>query len=170
MSFRNSSFRTCMLIGAFALLAAAVFYGFSYIGVSSVIRTANFTPFYAASIRSLWMGYCLQSALLGVLFIVAALRPQWISRPLVVICGLMPLSQAVLALSSTGNLVGMGLMFIAAIFVLIGAMLWPTRLPDAPGAAAVANAAASGVPPAAVGAGDNAGAAPTVTSAPAPPP
>jgi hypothetical protein len=131
-----------MLIGAFSLLGSAVFYGFSYIGVSSVIRTANFTPFYAQSIRSLWVGYCLQAALLGVLFIVAALRPHWISRPLVVICGLMPLAQAVLALSSTGNLVGMALMFIAAIFVLIGALLWPTRLPEAPPAEPVVAAPA----------------------------
>lgn len=164
MSFRNSSFRTCMLIGAFALLGAAVFYGFGYIGVSSVIRTANFTPFYRESIRALWMGYCLQSALLGVLFIVAALRPQWISRPLVVICGLMPLSQAVLALSSTGNLVGMGLMFIAAIFVLIGAMLWPTRLPDVPGPASAPSA------PTAATAAEATSAAAAITNAPVPPP
>jgi hypothetical protein len=127
MSVRSTSFRTCMLIGALALLGAAVFYGFGYIGVSSVIRTANFTPFYAESIRSLWIGYCLQSALLGVLFIVAAVRPYWISRPLVVICGLMPLAQAVLALSSTGNVVAMVLMSIAAVFVLLGSVLWPAR-------------------------------------------
>jgi len=132
MSVRNTSFRGCMLIGAFALLGAAIFYGFSYIGVSSVIRTANFTPFYAESIRALWIGFCLQAALLGVLLIVAAVRPHWISRPLVIICGLMPLAQAVLALSSTGSIVGMGLMFVAAIFVLIGALLWPTRMADVP--------------------------------------
>jgi hypothetical protein len=141
MSVRNTSFRTCMLIGAIALLGAAVFYGFGYIGVSSVIRTANFTPFYAESIRSLWIGYCLQSGLLGVLFIVAAIRPYWISRPLVVICGLMPLAQATLALSSTGNVIAMVLMSIAAIFVLLGSLLWPAQ------PAVIAPAAPAGIAP-----------------------
>lgn len=146
MSIRNTSFRTCMLLGAAALIGAAIFYGFGYIGVSSVIRTANFTPFYAESIRSLWIGYCLQAALLGVLLIVAAFRPHWISRPLVVICGLMPLAQAVLAMSSTGSLWGMGSMFSAAIFVLIGAMLWPNR-PDAPLAPPAAEVTSATAPP-----------------------
>jgi hypothetical protein len=125
MSVRKSSFRWCMTIGALALLGVAVFYGFSYIGVSSVVRTANFTPFYAESIRALWIGYCLQAGLLGVLFLVAAARSHWISRPLVVICGLLPLAQAVLAFSFTRSLIAMALLSIAALFVLLGAMLWP---------------------------------------------
>ncbi len=126
MSVRLTTFRVCMIIGGLALLTAAVFYGFGYIGVSSVIRTANFTTFYAESIRTFWLGYCLQSGLLGILFIVAAMRPHWISRPMVTICGLLPLAQAVLALSNTHSQLGMALMFLAAIFVLVGALLWPT--------------------------------------------
>ena len=143
MSIRNTSFRWCMVIGAVALLGVAGFYAFTYIGVSSVVRTANFTPFYAQTIRGLWIGYCLQAALLGLLFSVAAFRPHWISQPLLIICGLLPLAQAVLASSFTGSLAPMVLLFLASLFILLGAVLWPKApVTPAPATAPVTSATA----------------------------
>jgi hypothetical protein len=145
MSVRHTSFRWCMVIGACALLGVAVYYLLEYIGLKIAVTNAGLTPHYQNLIRAMWIGYCAQASLLGLLFVVAALRPHWISRPLIVICGLVPLAEAVLGFSYTGSYWLMMLLAVAAVFVLIGALLWPNR-PDAPMTA------------------------PGVTSAPAPPP
>lgn len=155
MSLRNASFRWCMVIGACALLGVAVYYLVTYVGLNIAVANAGLTPFYQQMIRAMWIGYCLQASLLGVLFIVAALRPHWISRPLVVICGLLPLAEAVLAFSFTGSYWLMMLLSAAALLVLVAAMLWPTQpaggVPDAAadGVAGVPGAATSSatVPP-----------------------
>jgi hypothetical protein len=139
-----------MLIGAAALLGVALYYGFGYVGLNIAVGNSGLKPFYQQTMRALWLGYCLQASLLGMLFTVAALRPHWISRPLLVICGLLPLAEGILALSFAGSYWLMMMLFCAAIFVLIGALLWPNR-----------PAAAVTPPPAA--------AAP-VTGAPYPPP
>ena len=131
MSLRNSSFRWCMVVGAIALLGVAVYYLATFVGLNIAVANAGLTPFYQQMIRAMWIGYCLQASLLGLLFIVAALRPHWISRPLIVICGLLPLAEAILAFSYTGSYWLMLLLFVAALFVLLGALLWPTRIATA---------------------------------------
>jgi len=136
MSVRVSTFRWCMLIGAAALLGVALYYGFGYIGLDIAVGNSGLKPFYQQTMRALWLGYCLQATLLGILFTVAAIKPHWISRPLLVICGLLPLAEGVMALSFAGSYWLMILLFCAAMFILIGALLWPTRpTPVAPAAA-----------------------------------
>ena len=96
MSVRVTSFRWCMVIGACALLGVAVYYLVGYVGLNIAVENAGLTVFYRQAIRALWIGYTLQASLLGLLFIVAALRPHWISRPVLVICGLLPLAEGLL--------------------------------------------------------------------------
>ncbi len=127
MSIRRQSFQWCMIVGACALLGVAVYYLATFIGLNIAVANAGLTPFYQQMIRAMWIGYCIQASLLGLLFIVAALRPHWISRPPIVICGLLPLAEAVLGFSFTGSYVLMMLLACAALFVLVGAVLWPTR-------------------------------------------
>jgi hypothetical protein len=127
MSIRNTSFRWCMLVGAAALLGVALYYGFGYVGLNIAVGNSGLKPFYQQTMRALWLGYCLQSTLLGMLFTVAAMRPHWLSRPVLVICGLLPLAEGVLAMSFTGSYWLMLMLFCAAIFVLLGALLWPTH-------------------------------------------
>jgi hypothetical protein len=136
MSVRNTSFRWCMLIGAGALLGVALYYGFGYIGLNIAVGNSGLKPFYQQTMRALWLGYCLQACLLGLLFTVAAVRPHWISRPLLVICGLLPLAEGVLALSFAGNYWLMILLFCAGLFILVGAALWPNPIALAAPAAA----------------------------------
>ncbi len=62
----------------------AVYYLATFIGLNIAVANAGLTPFYQQMIRAMWIGYCIQASLLGLLFIVAALRPRWISRPLIV--------------------------------------------------------------------------------------
>jgi hypothetical protein len=120
-----------MVIGAVALLGVAVYYLVTYVGLNIAVENAGLTRFYQQMIRAMWIGYCVQATLLGLLFIVAALRPHWISRPLIVICGLLPLAEAVLGFSFTGSYVLMMMLAGAALFVLVGAVLWPNT-PDTP--------------------------------------
>ena len=153
MSVRDTSFRWCMVIGAGALLGVAVYYLVTYVGLNIAVQNAGLTAFYQQTIRAMWIGYTLQASLLGILFLVAAFRPHWISRPVLVICGLLPLAEAVLGMSYTGSYWLMLTLSCAAIFVLLGAALWPRNLP-------VASAPAASVTPAAE---------PSVTSSTSPP-
>jgi hypothetical protein len=125
MSVRHTTFRWCMLVGAAALLGVCLYYAFKYYGLNIAVTNAGLTDYYQKMIRAMWVGYCAQAGLLGVLFIVAAVRPHWISRPLIVICGLVPLAEAVLGFSATGSFTLMMVLTAAAVFVLIGAVLWP---------------------------------------------
>lgn len=154
MSVRETSFRWCMVIGAGALLGVAVYYLVTYVGLNIAVQNAGLTVFYQQTIRAMWIGYTLQASLFGMLFLVAAFRPHWISRPVLVICGLLPLAEAVLGMSYTGSYWLMLMLFCAAIFVLVGALLWPTRLVAAAAAGPEQVTPASG---------------PTVTSSTSPP-
>lgn len=147
MSVRDSSFRWCMLIGAGALLGVALYYGFGYVGLNIAVGNSGLKPFYQQTMRALWLGYCLQASLLGILFTIAALRPHWISKPVLVICGLLPLAEGILALSFAGSYWLMMMLFCASIFVLVGALLWPDRVTSMPPLAAAPVTSATAPPP-----------------------
>lgn len=129
MTMRATLFRYSMLGSSAALIAIAVYYFFGYLGVSIAVGNNGLKPYYVQSIRALWLGFCLQSGLLGLLFALAALRPHAVSRPVMVICGLLPMFEAVLLFSFTGSFVGMLLVSGAALLVLLAATLWPAPPP-----------------------------------------
>ena len=122
---KNKLFRYCMLVGAASLIGMTVFYLVTYLGLSIAVGNSGLKPFYQQMIRALWLSFGLQSVLLGVLYLVVAYRPRAVSREVVVICGLVPLAEAVLVMSFTGSYIAMLLLSIAAIFVLFGSTLWP---------------------------------------------
>lgn len=127
---RATLFRYSMLGSSAALIAIAVYYFFGYLGVSIAVgNNGLMKPYYVQSIRALWLGFCLQSGLLGLLFALSALRPHAVSRPMMVICGLLPMFEAVLLFSFTGSFVGMLLVSGAALLVLLAAALWPAPPP-----------------------------------------
>jgi len=123
---RNNIFKYSMLIGAFALLGVAAFYFATYIGLSIALKNNALVPFYKQTISAMWLGFSLQSCLLGILYMLVAFRPHSISRPVIVICGLLPMVEAVLMFSYTDSFVAMTLLTIAALFVLLSALLWPS--------------------------------------------
>jgi hypothetical protein len=129
MNMRATLFRYCMLASSVALISIAVYYFFGYLGVSIAVGNNGLKPYYQQSIRALWLGFCLQSLLLGLLFALSAIRPHAISRPVMVICGLLPMFEAVLLFSFTGNFLGMLLVATAALLVLCAAALWPAAPP-----------------------------------------
>lgn len=121
-------YRYCMLIAAFALLAVAVFYFLTYAGVvAAVTRSLDMAPFYRNSIRGLWLTFASQSLLFALLYFLVASRPRSVSREVIVLCGLLQLVAAILIFYFARSTTAMYLLALAAVFVLIGSMLWPSE-------------------------------------------
>ncbi len=123
---RTATFRWAMLIAATALLIVGLFYLIRFWDASIAFANSGMQPFYRQTARALWLGFCLQAGLLAVLFSIAALHPRAISRPMLVICGLMPICQGVLMLTLMHSLLGLAALTIATLALLTGAMLWPS--------------------------------------------
>jgi hypothetical protein len=120
-------YRYSMLIAAFALLALAIFYFITYAGVvAAVSESHEISPFHRNSIRGLWLTFASQSLLFALLYFLVASRPRSVSREVIVICGLLQLVAAILIFYFARSTTAMYLLAIAALFVLLGSLLWPT--------------------------------------------
>lgn len=123
-------YRYSMLIAAAALLGLAIFYFISYAGVAVAVSTSpDMSPFYQHSVRALWLTFASQSLLFALLYNLVAWRPGSVSREVIVICGLLQLIAAVLIFYFSGSTVPVYLLAITALFVLIGALSWPSDEP-----------------------------------------
>jgi hypothetical protein len=127
---RLKAFRFCMGIGALALAGLALFYFLSYIGVAIAINNSGVQPFYKQSIRALWLTFGCQALLIGLLYALVSWKPHAVSREIIVIFGLLQLVEAVLLFSFSGSGWAVALLIAAATCVLLGAVLWPKRLPN----------------------------------------
>lgn len=126
-----TSFRYCMLIGALALGSLAVFYFTKFIEVSIALANNGMQPELTQSIRALWLAFSCQTLLIGLLYALVAWKPHTVSREVIVILGMLQLVEAVLQFSFAGSDIVATLLIIAALFVLIGSVLWPKKLPPA---------------------------------------
>ena len=127
---RTASFRYCMLIGATALLAVTVYYFFNYFFRLSVALDNNhLEPFLDHSIRAQWLAFASHALLIALLYLVVAFKPHAVSREVIVLLGLLQLVECVLLFVFSDSNMAAGLLIVAALFVLLGAALWPRRLP-----------------------------------------
>ena len=113
--------------------------------VGAVTKNLEMGPFYRNSIRGLWLAYACQSLLLALLYFLVASKPRSVSREVIVICGLLQLVASIMIFLFTGSTTSVYLLAIAALFVLIGSVLWPT---EEDVAAEKIRAAAAVMPPA----------------------
>jgi hypothetical protein len=140
---RTTSFRYCMLIGATALVAVAVYYFFNYsFRLSVALDNNHFEPFLEHSIRAQWLAFASHALLIALLYVVVAFKPHAVSREVIVILGLLQLVECVLLFVFSDSNVAAGLLIAAAVFVLLGSALWPPRLPQV--AAGQQNATSAG--------------------------
>jgi hypothetical protein len=130
MTMRLKSFRYCMLVGAIALGAVALYYFVRYAVVLDIaLDNSGVRPALQASIRALWLAFAFQALLIGLLYALVAFRPRAVSREVIVLFGLLQLVEAVLLFAFSGNR-WMALMLVAvAVCVMAGALLWPSVPP-----------------------------------------
>ena len=126
---RAKSFRWCMLIGALALIGVAVYYLFNFVVLSIALGNSGVQEYLQSLIRALWLAFACQTLLIGLLYLLVAFRPQAISREVIVLSGLLQMAEAVLLFSFAGSKVLAMVLVAAAVFVLIGSLLWPKRIP-----------------------------------------
>jgi hypothetical protein len=124
-----TSFRYCMLVGALTLGGLAVFYFSKFIVVSIALANNGMQPELTQSIRALWLAFSCQTLLIGLLYALVAWKPHAVSREVIVILGMLQLVEAILQFAFAGSDIVAVLLIIAALFVLIGSVLWPKRLP-----------------------------------------
>ncbi len=125
---RQGSFRLCMFIGALALLGLSIYYFSQYaIVVRIALGNSGLQPEIRDSVRALWLAFSSQGLLIGLLYLLVVYKPEAVSREVIVLLGLMQLVEAVLLLTFAGSKQLALVLVAAAVFVLIGAVLWPPR-------------------------------------------
>jgi FtsH-binding integral membrane protein len=125
---RQGGFRLCMFIGALALLGVAIYY-FSQYGLVVRIALSNsgLQPDIKETIQALWLAFASQGLLIGLLYLLVSYKTNAVSREVIVLLGLVQLVEAVLVLTFAGSKMLALALVAAAVFVLIGAVLWPKR-------------------------------------------
>lgn len=127
---RYRIFRVCMLVGAAALVTVALYYFINYVLVlDAALGNSTVRVELQASIRALWLAFGFQAMLIGLLYALVAFRPPALSREVIVLLGMLQLLEAVLLFTFAGNLWMALLLVAAALFVLVGAVLWPKDWP-----------------------------------------
>jgi len=144
---RTRTFRVCMLIGALALVAVALYYFVNYAMVLGVaLGNSSVQPSLQASIRAMWLAFGSQALLIGLLYTLVAFRPQAVSREVIVLFGLLQLVEAALLFLFAGGLWMAMLLAVASACVLCGALTWPAPPVAAPAAVVDAPATVPAAP------------------------
>ncbi len=121
-----------MLVGAIALGAVAVFYFATYVELTIALGNNGLKPDLMQSIQALWLAFACHVALIALLYLLVAYKPHAVSREVIVILGMLQLVEAGLLFAFSGSLIAAVLLALAAIFVLIGALIWPKKLAPQP--------------------------------------
>ena len=79
------------------------------------------------SIQALWLTFACHGLLIALLYFLVAFKPRAVSREVIVLLGLIQLVEAVLMFALAGNSISSLLLAVAALFVLVGALLWPKK-------------------------------------------
>jgi hypothetical protein len=111
------------------LLGVAIYYFANYVTLAIALNNNNLQPSLNQSIRALWLAFACQNLLVGSLYVVVAYRPHAVTREVIVLLGLMQLVESMLLFTFSGSRIVAYLLIGAALFVLIGAALWPKKLP-----------------------------------------
>jgi hypothetical protein len=125
---REKSFRLCMLVGTIALASVSIYYFVGYAELYIALANNGLQPGLMQSIKALWLAFACHVLLISLLYLLVAFRPHSVSREVIVILGLLQMVEAMLLFFFSGSQVAAASLAVAAVFVLLGALLWPKRL------------------------------------------
>lgn len=135
---REKSFRLCMLVGTIALASVAIFYFVTYVTMTIALDNNGLQLPLKQSIQALWLAFACHVLLIALLYLLVAFKPHSVSREVIVILGLLQMVEAMLLFFFSGSQIAAGSLAVAAVFVLLGAVLWPKKLGKPTAAAGVA--------------------------------
>jgi hypothetical protein len=121
-----------MLVGAAALGVVAIYYFATYVELTIALGNNGLQLPLKQSIEALWLTFSSHALLIALLYLLVAYRPRAVSREVIVLLGLIQLVEAVLLFAFSGKVIASLLLAIAALFVLIGALLWPRKPVESP--------------------------------------
>lgn len=122
---RTTAFRWCLYLAAGCLALSAISQSGRYVMASIALANSGLKLDLQQSFRALWLGAAMQSFLLAVIVAVAGWRPGWISRPVVMLCSLLPIASSALFYSLVGSGLGQALSGLAAVAIVASALFWP---------------------------------------------
>jgi hypothetical protein len=135
-----------MLVGTIALGSVAVFYFVNYVTLTIALDNNGLQLELKQSIQSLWLAFACHGLLIALLYLLVAFKPHAVSREVIVILGMLQLVEAMLLFFFSGSQIAATALGVAAVFVLLGALLWPKKLAKASASAGIAPVG-SGVSP-----------------------
>src|SRR4051812_6070358 len=140
-TMRFASFSYCMMISAIALGAVSIYFFIKYWELHIALNNSGMQPDLQHWIRALWLAFASQGLLIALLYGIVANRPHSVSRPVIVLLGLLHLVESILQFGFSGSKVVAALLIITALFVLIGSVLWPKQVVEDPAPATAAPSA-----------------------------
>lgn len=132
MTFSQRVFRGSMLGAAIVIAGVAVYFLSSYFLATIALGNSGLKPFYQDASRAMWLGFCLQLAIIGIVFLVAAMRPSLVGRGMVMVLALLPLASTVLLFWFAASRAGAIFLGIGGLLTLLAALTWPKRMPPEP--------------------------------------
>lgn len=132
MTLSQRIFRWSMLGAAFVIAGVAVYFLSSYALATVALGNSGLKPFYQESSRAMWLGFCLQLAVIGMVFLVAAMRPSLVGRGMVLMLAVLPLASTVLLFYFAASRAGAVFLGIGGVLTLIAAITWPQNAATEP--------------------------------------
>ena len=125
-AFRLRAARAVLATAAGCLLVIALLHASGYFFAKVATEYSGVKSEYHAVFRGLRLGSAVQALIVAVILGLAAVRPNAVSSPVIVLCGLLPLVGTAMVAWSTSNAVGSILLAVTALLVVAGALLRPS--------------------------------------------
>jgi hypothetical protein len=104
-----------------------------YIPLARQLAGSNLAPFWLAGVKGLWLVFSMHLAIVGALFIAAAIAPRVAGRLVLSIAGLVPAGDTLMLLAFVGVFIGTISLALVAVLVYAGVALRSEEQPKANG-------------------------------------
>lgn len=107
------------------MIVTAGLHGLGYRPLAEQLATSNLPAAWSGGVRGLWLVFSLHLVIVGVLFLLAGIRPGRVGKTALLVAGLVPVGDTVVLLSFVGVFVGTVALALAALLLYAGVALRP---------------------------------------------